>query len=169
MGLHSNCRWVAGILHRLEMRHAATLVEPHPERLLQARMIPAVLHDRCFNCLSYSHRVATCRLPWRCLCYRGFRHLARDCKCPRSASSTNGRAVTYHVTLLVATIHWPPSMCLTVVHARLGPCRVSREASAEPDDDVGDNGASRLGTTRLLTVPTTPLPLLLHTTSVQTR
>lgn len=49
---------------------------------------PEDLCDRCFNCLSYSHRVATCRLPRRCLHCHGFRHLARDCKQLRSAATT---------------------------------------------------------------------------------
>jgi hypothetical protein len=46
-------------------------------------MVPAELHDICFNCLSYSHRVATCWLSRRCLCCHDFRHLARDYKRPR--------------------------------------------------------------------------------------
>ena len=36
------------------------------------------------NCLSFNHRVATCRLPRRCLRCHGFRHLARDCRRPRA-------------------------------------------------------------------------------------
>ncbi|AQL04231.1 hypothetical protein ZEAMMB73_Zm00001d046411 [Zea mays] len=47
---------------------------------------PACLEGKCLNCLSFSHRVATCRLPPRCLRCRGFCHLARDCKRPRRAS-----------------------------------------------------------------------------------
>ena len=43
-----------------------------------------MFQDRCFNCLSYSHRVATCRLPQRCLRCHGFRHIARECKRLRS-------------------------------------------------------------------------------------
>ncbi|KAG2537327.1 hypothetical protein PVAP13_9NG262946 [Panicum virgatum] len=42
---------------------------------------------RCLNCLSYSHLVATCRLPTRCFRCHGFRHLARECKRPRSPRS----------------------------------------------------------------------------------
>ena len=45
-----------------------------------------MFQDRCFNCLSYSHRVATCRLPRRCLRCHGFRHIARECKRLRSAA-----------------------------------------------------------------------------------
>jgi hypothetical protein len=55
------------------------------KQLPQVRKIPAELHSRCFNCLSYSHRVATCRMPQRCLRCRGYRHIARDCKWPRQA------------------------------------------------------------------------------------
>ncbi|KAJ1253589.1 hypothetical protein BS78_K231100 [Paspalum vaginatum] len=53
---------------------------------------PAHLRDQCLNCLSFSHRVATCRLPRRCHRCRGFRHLARDCKRPRRAPGRQGRA-----------------------------------------------------------------------------
>ncbi|RLN07983.1 hypothetical protein C2845_PM11G04000 [Panicum miliaceum] len=55
-------------------------VEHRQTQLPQARRIIAKLRDRCFNCLSYSHHVATCRLPRRCLRCHGFRHLARECK-----------------------------------------------------------------------------------------
>ncbi|CAN6205195.1 unnamed protein product [Urochloa humidicola] len=48
-----------------------------------SRRIPPELRDRCLNCLSYSHRVATCRLPPRCLRCHKFRHLAKDCRYPR--------------------------------------------------------------------------------------
>ena len=44
------------------------------------RPIPEFMRDRCLNCLSYTHKVATCRVPLRCLNFRGYRHLARDCK-----------------------------------------------------------------------------------------
>ncbi|CAN6221799.1 unnamed protein product [Urochloa humidicola] len=48
-----------------------------------SRRILPELRDRCLNCLSYSHRVATCRLPQRCLRCHKFRHLAKDCRRPR--------------------------------------------------------------------------------------
>jgi hypothetical protein len=66
----------------------------------QARRIPAELVGICFNCLSYSHRVATCRLPRRCLRCRGFRHIARDCRRPRrpeAASTVVGANSLPHV------------------------------------------------------------------------
>jgi hypothetical protein len=75
------------ILPRQETRPAVAPVEPHPIQLPQARRIHAELRDRCFNCLSYSHRVASCRLPRRCLYYHNFRYLARDCK--RSSTTTS--------------------------------------------------------------------------------
>jgi hypothetical protein len=46
------------------------------------------LHGRCFKCLSYSHQVATCQLPRRCLRRHGFGHLAKDCKRPRHAMTS---------------------------------------------------------------------------------
>ena len=45
-----------------------------------------MLHNRCFNRLSYSHCVVTCRLPRRCLRCHGFGHLARECKRLRSTA-----------------------------------------------------------------------------------
>jgi hypothetical protein len=56
----------------------------------QARKIPVQLRDKCFNCLSYSHRVATCRLPRRCLRCHGFGHLARNYKQPKSTLKGGG-------------------------------------------------------------------------------
>jgi hypothetical protein len=82
----------------------------------QAWKIPAVLRDKCFNCLSYLHRVTTCRLPLRC---HGYRHLARDRKWPRSAKSAT-KGATRHDTLLVATLR-PPRRHAVVRRARMGP------------------------------------------------
>jgi hypothetical protein len=47
------------------------------------RHIPADLYGKCFNCLSSAHRVATYKLPQRCLRCKGLQHVARDCKQPR--------------------------------------------------------------------------------------
>ena len=68
---------------------AAASMEPRPSQgqLSQVKKTPADLHGRCFNCLSYSHRVATCRLPRRCLRCRGFGHLVKDCR-RRNASTS---------------------------------------------------------------------------------
>jgi hypothetical protein len=75
------------ILHRQEVRPAAVSAE---RQLPPAqKKIPAELHGRCFNCLSYSHRVATCRLPRRCLRCRGFGHIARRCLWPRRPAKTS--------------------------------------------------------------------------------
>jgi hypothetical protein len=41
---------------------------------------PADLHEKCFKCLSSSHKVATCRMSPCCLRCKGFGHLARECK-----------------------------------------------------------------------------------------
>ena len=45
------------ILPRQEVGPAAASVEPHRGLGLheQAQKIPAQLHNRCFNCISYSH------------------------------------------------------------------------------------------------------------------
>ncbi|CAN6268671.1 unnamed protein product [Urochloa humidicola] len=58
--------------------------EAAPSHSSPSRRIPQELAGRCLNCLSYNHRVVTCRLPRRCLRCRGFRHLARDCRRPRT-------------------------------------------------------------------------------------
>ena len=55
----------------------------HTTRPMRWRRIPDVLRDRCLNCLSYTHRLTTCRMPLWCLRCRAFWHLARDCKQPR--------------------------------------------------------------------------------------
>ena len=49
------------------------------------------MRDRCLNCLSFSHRLANCQLPLRCWKCRGFRHLARECKRPRSPAQGASR------------------------------------------------------------------------------
>ncbi|CAL4950708.1 unnamed protein product [Urochloa decumbens] len=69
---------------------AASRAPPAPER----RRIPSELVDRCFKCLSFTHRVATCRLPRRCLRCHGFRHIARDCTRPHAPPVTGTRAPT---------------------------------------------------------------------------
>lgn len=52
------------------------------------------LRGWCLNCLSFTHRIATCHLLRRCFHCRGFGHLARDCKCSRSlADSAQRRSV----------------------------------------------------------------------------
>jgi len=53
------------VLHRQQTGPAATSAVSRTGQLqhLQPRKIPAELHGRCFNCLSSSHRVATCRSP----------------------------------------------------------------------------------------------------------
>jgi len=83
-----------------EAKPATASAEPcrdakHP---LQTQKVPAELHGKCFNCLSYSHRVATCRLPRRCLRCHGFAHLARDCRWTRHvvASATTGGDRPWH-------------------------------------------------------------------------
>ena len=48
------------------------------------RVLPREVEDRCLNCLSTAHRVATCRRPPRCFSCHGVNHFARDCKRPRA-------------------------------------------------------------------------------------
>ena len=76
------------ILPRQETHPTAASVEPHPKQLPKAQRIHVEFCDRCFNCLSYSHRVATCQLPRHCQRCGGFRHLAKDCRQPRTASTS---------------------------------------------------------------------------------
>ena len=76
------------ILPRQETHPMAASVEPHPKQLPKARRIRSEFCDRCFNCLSFSHRVATCQLPRHCLRCRGFRHLAKNYRRPRPASTS---------------------------------------------------------------------------------
>jgi hypothetical protein len=74
------------ILQQQGTQLTTTSVEHHQKQLPQARRIPTELQDICFNCLSYSHRVATCRLPRRCLRCHSLSHLARECKRSRSVT-----------------------------------------------------------------------------------
>ena len=76
------------ILPWQETHPTAASVEPHPKQLPKARRIRSEFCDRCFNCLSFSHRVATCQLPRHCLRCRGFRHLAKNYRRPRPASTS---------------------------------------------------------------------------------
>ena len=75
------------VLQRQQTGSATTSVVSRTGQLQRQhpRKIPAELFGRCFNCLSATHQVATCRLPRRCLRCRGLHHLARDCKRPRHA------------------------------------------------------------------------------------
>ncbi|CAN6341520.1 unnamed protein product [Urochloa humidicola] len=75
---------------RRKLGRAAVRAPPLPRAPSSppARRIPPELAGRCLNCLSYTHRVATCKLPQRCLRCHEFRHLARNCTRPRSPPST---------------------------------------------------------------------------------
>lgn len=86
--------------------------------------IPAELHNRCFNCLFYSHRVATCRLSRRCLHCRGFRHLTRECKKPRHAATSAAKDDHWPCHSARGGKQGPPSTGHTA--AWMGPCRVPR-------------------------------------------
>jgi len=83
-----------------EDQRTTTMHTPWPMRW---RRIPDALRDRCLNCLFYTHRLTTCRMPLWCLRCRAFWHLARDCKRPRSPENssfvarTAGSLFNYHV------------------------------------------------------------------------
>ena len=74
-------------------RQAAAIVARHagpvPAKLPRRRQ-PAKLMDRCFNCHSYNHMVADCKLPTRRLRCHGFWHLARNCKRPQLVKDGRG-------------------------------------------------------------------------------
>ncbi|KAG2538451.1 hypothetical protein PVAP13_9NG381600 [Panicum virgatum] len=56
-----------------------------PRDLPEPSRIPAELVGRCLNCLSFGHKVATCRLPTRYLRCHRFRHVAKQCTQPRTS------------------------------------------------------------------------------------
>ncbi|CAO2162882.1 unnamed protein product [Urochloa humidicola] len=70
---------------RRRQRRAMNQQDPAPAA--SRSRIPVEFVGRCFNCLSFTHTVAQCRLPPRCFRCRGFRHLARDCKRLRSSTA----------------------------------------------------------------------------------
>ncbi|CAN6243366.1 unnamed protein product [Urochloa humidicola] len=62
----------------------AELIEYRASPIAGRRCIPSEFTDRCFNCLSFNHRIATCQLPRRCLRCHGFCHITRDGQRPRA-------------------------------------------------------------------------------------
>lgn len=73
-----------------DVGHRSLGRQPAPGQPAAERHLPAELHGRCLNCLSYSHRVGTYRLPRRCIRCHRFRHLAKDCKRPKVENMTAG-------------------------------------------------------------------------------
>jgi hypothetical protein len=63
----------------LGLGHCSLLLNRVPLR----RCFPKELTERCLNCLSFKHRVASCWQPSRCLRCHSFRHRAKDCTRPR--------------------------------------------------------------------------------------
>ena len=55
------------------------------QEFLKRRHVPSYLQGRCFNCLSTSHRAASCRSSPRCFACRGLGHRFAVCpsRCPR--------------------------------------------------------------------------------------
>lgn len=77
-------------------RHETLGTQPAPAAAAAgARPRPRAVLDRCLNCLSTAHRVATCTRSPRCFNCRGINHFARDCKRSRvdaAAGDTSGAA-----------------------------------------------------------------------------
>jgi hypothetical protein len=64
---------------------------------LDGRCLPAQLDGHCLNCLSYSHRRATCMRPMRCLRCFNLHHIARDCKRLRTSPTSSSTAGVVHL------------------------------------------------------------------------
>jgi hypothetical protein len=84
------------ILPRLEEGPVSASVGARHSPSPHAQRFPAQLSGKCFNCLSLSHWVATCRLPRRCLRCCGFSHLARDCGWSKVAPNGGGQPCHSH-------------------------------------------------------------------------
>ena len=92
------------------------------------RRLQDALRDRCLNCLLHTHRVATCRLPPRCLHCHEFRHLARDYKRPRSPVNDDNKCPQHAGS--------GSSSDVGAVGRRLRPVRASN-SDARPADGGG--------------------------------
>lgn len=57
---------------------------PSPPASPPAAGLSAEVEGRCLICLSFNHRIATCRVDVRYLRWFGYRHMAKDCKRPRT-------------------------------------------------------------------------------------
>jgi hypothetical protein len=117
----------------------------------QVQKIPAQFHGRCFNCLSLSHHVATCRLPRRCLRCRGLGHLAVDAPAnptDDATASTTERCFLESDPLAEALCErTAPSAPLTSVDPMLDELAaqlVSRPAAAQAPDSLSPEGLASL-------------------------
>jgi hypothetical protein len=144
------------VLHRQAMQPAPnSSVPPRSAREGRSashrplRHIPADLHGKCFNCLSSAHRVATCKLPQRCLRCKGLRHVARDCKQPRHMDSRS-------------SFDRAPSSSGTICAPDGRPCRRVREPTpgnrlrahgSSPGEDGAASGAATAVPSASTTVP----------------
>ena len=96
------------VLHQQQTRPATTSVVSRTDHSQhqQPRKIPVKLFGRCFNYLSSTHRLATCRLPRRCLRCHGLHHLARDCRRPRHVAAP--QRMSHDSTRVEGACCWKP-------------------------------------------------------------
>jgi hypothetical protein len=129
------------ILHRQHTGPAATSAELRSGQMQpqQPRKIPAELLGRCFNCMSYPHLVATCRLPWRCLRCCGLHHLTRDCRCLRHAATSQraSHCPPSAERAVLSTVAGVGGNCRRRQQCRSKPARSSRVINATPAVDAG--------------------------------
>jgi hypothetical protein len=110
--------------------------DPAPRRCL-----PAQLDERCFNCLSYSHRQATCMRPTRCLRCFNLHHIARDCKRLRTSPTDSSTVGVVHLPQCV--LHHSAEGSSAVMP------RGSTTSGSTPRGDVTPWGSATAGLTPL--------------------
>jgi hypothetical protein len=109
------------ILPRLQEGPASAPIEPR--RGPGARMLrgfPHSFRDRCFNCLSLLHLVATCWLPPRCLRCRGLSHLAKDYGRSKATPDADDRPRHARVGHRPSSLHAPLGGLPTVDGTTIG-------------------------------------------------
>lgn len=108
-------------------------------RAPRRRRIPEAMRDRCLNCLSFTHKIATCRRPLRCLHCHG-PHFARECKRPRSPTTGGGNGggcAAGHDVRFVRARHTPDIAATPTGSQAGGSTPASSDADPagpEPDD-----------------------------------
>lgn len=122
----------------------------------RTRKIPEEMRDKCLNCLSRTHRIATCRHLLRCLRCYSYRYFARDCKRPRTPLNGDGGNATAP-NRFVRARHGSGSDDTAVG---------SQAGGATPNDAVDDitpAGSEAAGTTPSITptqsVAASPVPM----------
>ncbi|CAN6173588.1 unnamed protein product [Urochloa humidicola] len=123
----------------------AELMEYRAPPITGGRRIPSVFTDRCFNCLSFNHCIATCRLPRRCLRCHGFRHIARDCWRPRAPPLDGAKRTgpAAHASAVSQASSRTPSPSTVRGHAyALGGSRTATESERFIQVGANDHGAN---------------------------